>query len=265
MEMRRSKTLDLLRSGKSVSCTKINIADSRVVEIVAMSGIDCVWLDMEHTPNDYGMIEKQILAAKAYGADVMVRVPRGGYSDYVKPLELDASGIMVPHIMSLDDAKNVVKMTRFHPIGLRALDGGNADGGYCQVNLADYLKQANDRRFVCVQIEDTEPMAELDEIAALDGIDMLFFGPGDFSQGLGTPGDFNNPALLDARKKVADAAVRYGKFAGTVGSLANRAELAAMGYRFISIGADVVGLGNYFNEIAAGTQDEVGYYGVNSK
>lgn len=250
MELRRSKTLDLLRAGKPVSCTKINLADSRAVEIAAMAGIDCVWLDMEHVANDYSVIEKQTLAAKAYGADVMVRITCGAYSDYIRPLELDASGIMVPHIMGLEDARNVVKMTRFYPVGRRALDGGNADGGFCQVGLSDYLKQANERRFVCIQIEDPEPMDELEEIAALDGIDMLFFGPADFSHGIGAPGDFANPALVDARKRVAGAAARHGKFAGTVGSLANRAELAAMGYQFISVGADVAALGKYFKEIA---------------
>ena len=71
-------------------------------------------------------------------------------------------------------------MTRFHPIGRRPLDGGNADGAYCRVDTLDYMNQANDQRFVIVQIEDPEPLSDLDAIAALDGIDMIFFGPADF-------------------------------------------------------------------------------------
>ncbi|MFA5101367.1 MAG: aldolase/citrate lyase family protein [Candidatus Omnitrophota bacterium] len=244
--MRPSKVLDKLRAGEVVSCIKINTSDSIAVEIAGMSGFDCAWLDMEHVPSDYSVIGKQILAGKATGIDVMVRVSRGAYSNHIKPLELDASGIMVPHIMSLEDAKNVVRMTRFHPVGRRPADGGNADGAYCMIDFKDYIKQANKNRFVMIQIEDPEPLAELDEICALDGIDAIFFGPGDFSQGIGTPGEFDNPELIRTRELVAKTAIKHGKFAGTVGSPANLDSLVDMGYRFISAGADVVALSQYF-------------------
>lgn len=249
MEIRRSKALDKMRNGEVVLSTKVNIADSRVIEIAGLSGIDCIWTDMEHVGNDFAEIEKQILATKAYGMDIMVRVQRGCYSNLIRPLELDASGIMVPHIMSLEDAKKVVYMTKFHPIGRRPIDGGNADGGFGYVSLDDYLTQSNERKFVCVQIEDPEPMAELDEIAALDGIDMLFFGPADFSHGIGAPGQFDHPELLDARRKVAQAARRHGKFAGTVGAASQLGDLVKMGYSYINIGADVSALRRHFSGI----------------
>ncbi len=67
-------------------------------------------------------------AAKVFDVDAIVRVPRGSYSDMIRPLELDAAGIMVPHVMSAEDARQVVRWTRFAPVGLRPLDGGNADG-----------------------------------------------------------------------------------------------------------------------------------------
>ncbi len=251
MEMKPSRVLDKLRAGEVVSCTKLNMADSALVEIAGMSGFDCAWLDLEHISNDYSAIGKQILAGKAQNIDILVRVSRGSYSDYIRPLEMDASGIMVPHIMSLEDAKNVVRMTRFHPTGRRPADGGNADGAYCNLDFYEYLRQANERRFVMVQIEDPEPLDELDAIAALDGIDILFFGPGDFSHGIGAPGQWDHPELTRAREMVAKAAVKHGKFAGTVGSTANMDSLIEMGYRFISIGADVLGLGQYFSGITA--------------
>jgi len=165
----------------------MNLADTRAFEIAAMAGFDCLWTDMEHVANDWSAVEKQIPVSKAYDTDIMVRMARGSYSDYVRPLELDATGIMVPHIMSAEDARNVVKMTRFYPIGRRPLDGGSADGAYCNIELEKYIEDANCKRFVTVQIEDPEPLEEIDEIASVDGIDMLFFGPGDFSQGIGSP------------------------------------------------------------------------------
>ena len=247
--MTPSRVLKKLRQGDVVTCSKVNLESSRAVEIMAMAGYDCLWLDMEHVPNDWLNLEKQILAAKAQGTDVMVRVSRGSYSDHIKPLELDASGIMVPHVMGLEDAKAVARMTRFHPVGRRAVDGGNADGAYCQVDFLDYLKQANEQRFVVVQIEDPEPLAEIEAIAQVPGIDMLFFGPGDFSQGIGAPGQWDHPEIARTRQRVAEVCRTHGKFAGTVGSPAQAGDLVAMGYQFISIGADVVHLFNGCREL----------------
>ena len=133
MQMRPSRVLKKLRAGKVASCVKLNLADPRAAEIAAMCGVDCVWLDQEHVPNDSRDIENQVRAAKVHDVDAVVRVPRGSYSDLVHPLEMDATGIMVPHVMSLDDARRVVWQTRFHPVGRRPLDGGNADGAYCMI------------------------------------------------------------------------------------------------------------------------------------
>lgn len=242
LSMRPSRVLRKLRAGEPAACYKCNLDSARVVELVAMTGFDCVWTDMEHVANDLGMIERQVMAAKLGDCDLMVRVSRGGYSDYIRPLELDAAGIMVPHVMSLDDAKQVARMTRFHPLGRRPVDGGNADGAYCAIEFKQYLAEANRERFVAIQIEDPEPLAELDAIAAVPGIDMLFFGPGDFSHGIGAPGEWDHPRIIEARRLVAKAAKRHGKFAGTVATPDGASELIAMGYLFLNIAADVIGL-----------------------
>ena len=244
--MRKSRVLQKLRSGKFVSCIKINLSDAKVCEIAAMAGFDCVWVDQEHIGQDWSVLAAEIWATRAHDTDILVRVPRGAYNNYIKPLELDATGIMVPHILSLADAKEIVYHTRFHPLGRRAIDGGNADGGYTGIDFNQYLEQANEQRFVILQIEDPEPLDELEAIAALPGYDMLFFGPGDFSQGIGAPGVWDHPLLIETKKRIAMLAKQYGKFAGTVGSPANLNELNEMGYQFVSIGADVVGLKNYY-------------------
>lgn len=249
MQMRNSRVLKKLRAGETVSCIKINLTDPKVCEIAALSGFDCVWTDQEHIGQDWSALAASVWATKAHDTDILVRVPRGAYNNYIKPLELDATGIMVPHVMNLADAREIVHHTRFHPVGRRAIDGGNADGGYTGVDFNEYLAQANEQRFVILQIEDPEPLEDLDAIAALPGYDMLFFGPGDFSQGIGAPGIWDHPVLIETRIRVAAAAKKHGKFAGTVGGPGNLDELKAMGYRFISIGADVVGLKNYYSTL----------------
>jgi 4-hydroxy-2-oxoheptanedioate aldolase len=249
--LRQSRVLNKLRAGKPASCTKLNLADPRVAEIAAMSGVDSLWLDMEHVPNSIETIENQVRAAKMFDVDAIVRTRRGSYSDLILPLEMGAAGIMIPHVMSADDARQVARQTRFHPIGRRALDGGNSDGAYCGTSTQDYIAHANRHTLVIVQIEDPEPMAELDAIAAVDGIDMLLFGPGDFSQGIGAPGNFDDPRIADARQRIADTARRHGKFAGTVGTMASRPSLHAQGFQFVNVGADVIALREYFGQIAA--------------
>ena len=251
MQVRPSRVLQKLRAGGVVSCFKLNFSNARIAEIAAALGFDCVWSDLEHTAGDWCDVEKQVWAVKSQDADLMVRVTRGGYSDYIKPLELDAAGIMVPHVMNLEDAKQVVRMTRFHPIGRRPVDGGNADGMYCNVEFVEYLRQANERRFIALQIEDPEPLPDLERIAALEGIDILFFGPGDFSHGIGVPGQYDDPRLLETRRRVAEVCLQHGKFAGTMGNPANVDELIEMGYRFINMGADVLGLNPYIKELVS--------------
>ena len=249
MKMRESRVLKKMREGKVATCVKLNLLDPRVAEIAGMCGFDCIWIDMEHVPTDYATVENMVRAAKIYDTDVLTRVARGPYSNMTVPLEADSTGIMVPHLMSLAEAKQVVYYTKFHPIGRRPVDGGNADGKYCLVDADDYMKQANDQRFVIVQIEDPEPLEELEEICKLPGIDMIFFGPADFTQGAGIPNDVGNPKVLETKKLIAKTARKYGKFAGTVGGPGNQDELIAMGYNFISLGADVVALANYFKGI----------------
>lgn len=246
MHMRPSRVLAKLREGKVVSSFKFNLSCPRTIEIVSMLGFDCVWLDREHTASDLQVIERQINAAKIHNVDTLVRVQRGSYSDMVNPLELDASGIMIPHCMSAADAVQIARTTRFHPIGRRPVDGGNADGSFCLLDFQQYLKEANDQRFIIIQIEDPEPLAELDAIASVPGIDMLFFGPGDFSHSIGAPGKWDDPRLIDARRKVAAAAVKHGKFAGTVGM--PNAEMLDMGYRFFNFAADVFAISDYAKE-----------------
>jgi 4-hydroxy-2-oxoheptanedioate aldolase len=247
--MRKSNVLRKLRAGEVVSSIKINLADARASEIAALSGADCVWIDQEHIGQNWSVVESNVWATKSHDTDLLVRVSKRGYNDYIKPLELDASDIMVPHVKSEEEAKEIIRMTRFHPVGRRPVDGGNADGAYTALDFNNYLKQANSERFIIFQIEDPEALDELGAIAALDGFDMLFFGPGDFSQGIGAPGEWNHPDIAKARRRIAKVAEEYGKFAGTVGSPNNLQELISMGYQFVNVGGDMVGLKNHFKRL----------------
>ncbi len=256
MGVRQSRVVKKLRAGEIVTCFNVHF-DAQASDIAGLNGFDCLWIDREHMAKDWSELQAHIWAARSHNTDVMVRVPRGSYSGYIKPLEMGAAGIMVPHVMNSKEARNVVHTTRFHPVGRRPLDGGNTDGNYAMLDYSHYLEQANDRTFIVLQIEDPEALEELDAIAALEGIDMLFFGPADFSQGIGAPGDWQNPQLLEARKMVAETAAKYGKYAGIPTSIDNLEDMVALGYQFLAIGSDVVAVGNYCRELIAGFKSKV--------
>ena len=236
---RRSRVLDLIRAGKKALSYKSNLTCPRVAEIAGMHGFDALWICQEHVPTDHSTMENYIRAAKAYDMDTIVRVAKGSYSDFIRPLEADASAIMVPHLMSLDEAEYIARITKYKPVGRRPLDGGNADGMFCQIDCREYMRFVNENRMVIVQIEDPEPLTELDKICQVPGIDMIFFGPGDFSHSIGDPCNFANPEIARVRKLVVDTAHKYGKFAGTVASPSLKA-CFERGYDFVNGGADVV-------------------------
>ena len=247
--LRPSRMLRTIRAGGVARGFKLNFYDARAVELVAAAGFDAIWICNEHVPSDWLALEHQVRAAKLYDCDTVCRVARGGYSDYVRAFEMDAAAVMVPHIMGLDDARAVVRMTKFLPLGRRPVDGGNADGAYTRVPLTRYLEESNRERLVIVQVEDPEPLSEIEAIAELPGIDMLFFGPGDFSHAIGKPGQFDAPELVAAKRRVAEAARKAGKMAGTVSGPKALRETVDLGYNFVNCGADVVGLIAYADGI----------------
>ncbi len=255
--MRHSRVLKVMREGGVAVSIKCNLSDPREAEIAAACGYDCVWIDLEHVPNSITSVGEFVRAAKVYDCDVLTRVSKGSYSDYIRPLEADSTGIMVPHLMSLAEARDIIYYTKFYPIGRRPVDAGNSDAGYGRVDVHEYIKTSNEERFVIVQIEDPEPLAELEEICALPGIDMIFFGPADFTQGIGKPFAFSDSEVSEARRRIAETARKYGKFAGTVGCVENFRELADMGYQFINIGSDVVALQEYFGTGLAGVRERM--------
>ena len=246
MNLRSSRILRELRAGKRPTCFKLNLGDPRVVELCGLAGASAVWLCNEHVSNDWFNLENQIRAAKLYDVDTIVRVEKGSYSDYVKPFEADATAIMVPHVKTAEEARHIVEMTRFNPLGRRALDGGNTDGRYCQIPLTDYMAHSNTERLLIFQIECPVALENVEAIAAVPGYDLLLFGPGDFSHLIGKPGQINAPEVVAARQRVGAAAKKHGKYVMAPGMMAPRPVLEAEGYHVFTLGVDVLGLGEYF-------------------
>ncbi len=184
----------------------------KLIEILGEhGGFDALWLDFEHAGLTMKDIELATMAAKYYGLDHFVRLPATDYASVMRPLEAGAGGVMISMVRSPAEAREAVRFAKFWPEGERGLNGGNRDGRFGLEPLAQYTARANAETFVGVQIETAGALAQVAEIAAIPGVDLLFVGPSDLSQVLGVTGDFENPKCLAAIEGIARACALAGK------------------------------------------------------
>ncbi|MBN1342238.1 MAG: aldolase [Phycisphaerae bacterium] len=215
--MRKSKILAKLRSGKTALTFAISCGfNPKGVEFVGVHGYDGVWIDMEHRNLTDAQLDVLVLASRMADVDAMVRIRKGSYTNYFRPMEAGAAAIMVPHIKSREEAELAVYNTRYPPIGRRGFDNAGPDGGFCFAPPLEYLEHANRETLLIAQIEDPEALDRLDEIIGVEGMDLLFLGPADLSVAMGIPFQFDHPRMQEAYERVAKAAESAGKWWGTV-------------------------------------------------
>jgi len=206
-----------LEAGDFVKVVGIGrVADPWLTEVVGRVGFDVVWFDMEHRAYSHEVIDRISLACRATGIDLMVRVRKNGYASSVRPLEFGANGIMVPHCCSPDEAREWAKWTRFPPQGKRGFDNAGADADHGLSDPIEYVSRRNKEVFLVVQIEDREAIDCVDQIASVEGVDLLFVGPADLTMSYGVPFQRQHPLIQGALDKVANATAKAGKWWGTV-------------------------------------------------
>ena len=187
------------------------------VHYVAMrGGFDGLWIDAEHAGLTVTDIEHASTVGKVYGLESFVRVPPTDYATITRCFESGASGVMAAQVAGAEQAEEIVTWAKFHPRGRRGLNPLGHDGRFGSVPLAEFTEGANRDTFVAIQIETASAVDEVDEIAAVDGVDLLFIGPSDLSQALGVTGDFTHERCLEAIDAVAGACRRHGKHWGAV-------------------------------------------------
>src|SRR5271165_1924951 len=180
----------LLSEGKVVRAFGFGqLISPKLIEILGEHGdFDALWLDTEHGGLTMKDIELATMAARSFGMDHFVRLPATDYATVMRPLEAGAGGVMISMVGSPVDAERAVRWAKFWPRGERGLNGGNRDGRYGLMPLADYTAHANASTFVGIQIETAGALASVAEIAAIPDVDLLFVGPSDLSQILGLIG-----------------------------------------------------------------------------
>jgi 4-hydroxy-2-oxoheptanedioate aldolase len=239
--MRPSRTKAKLQRGEPVLVFTLHFTDPSLFELVSLLGFDCIWMDMEHHSYTLETASHLMRAARVGGSDILARPAKGELMRMGRMLEAGAHGIIYPRCDDEAEAAEVVRWAKFAPQGTRGVDSANPDNPYLMMPLADYLAEANRQTFVVIQIEDPQALEHADQIAAVEGVDVLFLGPGDFSILSGVPGQFDHPLVQDATERVARAAQKAGKQWGCPAFSAEHAkQLMDMGARFICHGADIV-------------------------
>ncbi|MBP0614559.1 HpcH/HpaI aldolase family protein [Jiella mangrovi] len=200
------------RSGQPLNGTFAAIPHPVAVEVIARAGLDFLCIDWEHSQISRGEIENLVRAAEAGGAVAMVRVPGNNAEAIAAVLDSGAEGVLVPRVSSAEEAEAAVRATRYPPDGERGAGPGRASRyGY---DIADYVATANAKILLCVQVETVRAVENIEAIAAVEGVDLVFIGPGDLAVSMGAFGPGGTERLEAAIETVIAACRSAGKAVG---------------------------------------------------
>lgn len=209
--MQANKVKRKLAAGRSVVVVETRHASPSFVEFVAQLGFDAVFLDLEHGGGSWEGLENMIRAAEIGGATPIVRVQDNGASSVGRSLDRGAGGIQVPHVNTSEDAASAVKHVKFAPLGHRGWYTGRPSYGEA---LEHYPLRANEETLVVVTLEEVEALENLEQILAVEHIDVFCLAPGDLALSMGLPGQGQHPEVRKAIDDAISRIVRSSRVAG---------------------------------------------------
>jgi 2-dehydro-3-deoxyglucarate aldolase/4-hydroxy-2-oxoheptanedioate aldolase len=208
--------------------------------IMKEAGADFVFFDMEHSGNSFETVQRCLRYFEAAGVPAFTRVPSDRSDHIARALDAGADAIVIPMVGSASQARSVVEKMKYTPIGKRGLALALANDRYRMQPVSQALAAANARtRFVAL-IETAEGIENVDEIAAVDGVDVLWVGHLDLTASMGIPGQFDHPDYKKALAKVLKAGQKHGLGLGRmVGDIPSGVGLAEEGWDLIAYNGDV--------------------------
>jgi 4-hydroxy-2-oxoheptanedioate aldolase len=241
MKWEKNKLKRILEESKIAVGTCIYSFSPALVEVAGFCGLDFCRIDIEHAWRQDENFEHMMRAAAISEIVALPRVDRNPFL-IRKALEAGAGGIIVPHILNVEEVADVVKAAKFPPQGERGFGNLCFSGRWGTSPGVEWIKWSNEETMVGVMIEDQRAVEKIDEIMSVDGLDFVLFGPADYSVSLGIPVQTRHPKVMDGLKKIIDAAARHGKYvmANVCYPWAENAKkFIEMGCRLIEIGHDV--------------------------
>jgi 2-keto-3-deoxy-L-rhamnonate aldolase RhmA len=234
--------------------TFLNLGAPQAVELAGLAGLDWLLIDLEHGAGTEADLLVQLYAAETTGVPALVRVEVNARLRMGRVLDLGAAGVMVPRLETPAEVRDAVSYVRYHPDGVRGIALITRGAELGRVGHGDVRRKSATLPLV-VQIENPSAVEHAAEFAAIDGVDVLFVGPTDLTHSLGVPGDFANPAYLDALRRVVAAATAAGKEAGILlRRLEDLDRHVDLGFRFIGVGSDSAWIADGAATTAAGAR-----------
>ncbi|GAB3660153.1 HpcH/HpaI aldolase family protein [Ramlibacter alkalitolerans] len=242
---------EILRNGVKEKLARDEVVASMMVRLVRgveiariakSAGFDTFYIDMEHCAFSLETTSQICMAALEIGIPAFVRVPANTPEYISRVLDGGAMGVIAPHVRDAQQARDVVRHARFAPQGDRSANGGLPHLQYRSFPTVEANLALNQATMVILMMEAVEALERVEEIAAVDGVDMLLVGSNDLTAEWGVPGQYDDPRLAAAYERTIAACRRHGKHVG-IGGLASRPDLVEkfvrLGARFVSTGTDL--------------------------
>jgi len=214
--LKENYLLNKLNAGSPVLGTWATIPSVVTADILASSGLDFIIIDREHGPITFETAQAMSIACESRKVSAVMRVGDVDKAFIQNALDIGVHGVQVPNIINRDEAEKVVYFSKYPPIGDRGFSPFTRAGGYSMENSRLLVEKANSNTLVILNVEGVEAIQNIDQILALDGVDVIFVGLFDLSKALGIPGDVGNPRLLEFLSRIIQRANYHGKFVGTI-------------------------------------------------
>lgn len=232
-----------LQRGEIVASMTVRLVPTiEIVRLAKTAGFDSLYVDLEHSSFSIETAGQLCLMALAEDLPAFVRVPAGTPETISRVLDAGALGVIAPGVRSAAEARAVVAAAKYPPLGARGLSGALPQLGFRSVPAAQAMPALNAATMAIVQLESAAGLAALEEIVAVEGIDMAMIGANDLLADLGVPGEYDHPKLAEAFERTIAACAKRGKHVG-VGGLASRPDLVEKfvrrGARYVSTGTDL--------------------------
>jgi len=240
-----------LRNGEVLIGTFLSLGNSLTTEIIAQAGFDWVLIDLEHGIGSEQDVLHQLQAIEHTNVEAIVRVESYQRQRIHRVLDLGAHGIMCPRIDNAEEAEQVIKALHYPTKGIRGVAKMVRATGF-GANFNQYNHDLADNLLGIIQVETTESLNNLDGIANIAGVDVLFIGPADLSMALGIFGQLDHPIFINAVKDIITAATKANKAIGIL--LFDPQDFKKyydQGVRFFACGTDTLFLSNGAKEVAA--------------
>jgi 4-hydroxy-2-oxoheptanedioate aldolase len=237
--IRRSKILAKIRAGQVARVCSVGGFLRYFPRLAAEFRYDGIWVDAEHRVWDPSDISAMLALHHLADIDCLWRPATVEKTGLYRLLEDGAAGLMIPHVSTPQRAQELVQAVKFPPLGDRGLDGAGLDADFLVGKPADYTDQVNRETFLTVQIETPLAVENVEAIAAVPGVDVLFLGPGDLSLRLGCSPAVNDPTIMAVQERLAAAAREHGKAWGRpVGSPDDARAVVQLGAQLVAFGND---------------------------